>query len=126
MDLTKLNAVASLEQKELKKNTELIVGQPYDINKIRTVTTRFGKRLVADLGNFETFIPPRLTEELEPFIGEINNGGYAIVSRGAININGNTSVKLEFAKTDSTRVPSSTGLKRKAEPRPSTSKKAKN
>ena len=74
-----------------KKITELIVGEAYKIQKMISMTTRFGKTLLVVLqdggenGAFETFLPKRVAETLPDDIVDIisgNSGKYTLTYLG--------------------------------------------
>ncbi|XP_055847794.1 uncharacterized protein LOC129914794 [Episyrphus balteatus] len=62
--------------KPCKKVIELKQNEKYRIGKLKRCVTKFGERIVADLGEFQTFFPMRYNKLSDAAITEINRGSF--------------------------------------------------
>lgn len=67
MDFSSLNSTSRMENDmQMKKMSELEIGQKYDISKLRLVKTKFGSRIIATIADeFIVFLPARVGKALE-------------------------------------------------------------
>lgn len=99
MDLSTVNNIASFSNnKELKRAVDLTIDHQYPIDNLRLARTKYGKKILADLGEIQIFLPGRLTEPLKPMIADFNRGGYALVLKSIKIILDKPSAVLEFIK----------------------------
>ena len=65
MDLTKLNAVAKVDQLELKKLNSMTVNGVYPIKNMRLVKTKkYGEKVITQTEDAQYFIPSRVSQHL--------------------------------------------------------------
>ena len=63
MDLSKLNAIAHEEYLPKKRLVDLTKGQRYMITSLKTVTTKYGRKVVAELeSEYDVFMAKRVSE----------------------------------------------------------------
>lgn len=63
MDFTKINKIAAKEYLPKKALTELEADKAYTVTGLKQVTTKYGKKVVADLNSeFQVFLPARVCE----------------------------------------------------------------
>ena len=66
MDLSDLNAVTNTTFLPTQRWTDLEKNKTFLVTKIKTVNTRFGKKIVLELDNtFQSFLPSRVNAMLE-------------------------------------------------------------
>ena len=65
MDFSKLNIIAHGEFLPTKRLVDLTKGQRYTVTSLKEVTTKYCKKVVAELeSEFDVFIPNRVSEAL--------------------------------------------------------------
>ena len=65
MDFSKLNTIARGGFLPTKRLVDLTKGQRYMVTNMKEVTTKYGKKVVAELENeFDVFMPNRVSETL--------------------------------------------------------------
>lgn len=80
--LKKINAVATAEDKEIKKSEELERGQLYPIKALKIVNGKYGEIPLVEFKDFAVFLPKRMTKVVEENLEELNNGKFGLVYLG--------------------------------------------
>ncbi|CAH0555084.1 unnamed protein product [Brassicogethes aeneus] len=75
----KINAVATAEDKEIKKSEELERGQLYPIKALKIVNGKYGEIPLVEFKDFAVFLPKRMTKVVEENLEELNNGKFGLV-----------------------------------------------
>ncbi|CAH0546266.1 unnamed protein product [Brassicogethes aeneus] len=77
--LKKINKVASVKEKIIKKAEELDVGYLYPIKAIKIVNGKYGEIPLVEFEEFVVFLPKRMTEVVGENIQELNTGKFGLV-----------------------------------------------
>ncbi|KAB0795404.1 hypothetical protein PPYR_02155 [Photinus pyralis] len=99
MDLNKslqrINAIGNAVERTVIKVRDMEVGKIYEIEKIKAISTQYGRGIVCEIaGNASIFLPQRMVKEMEEnVIDQLNNLRMGVVLNGFLK---NDTPKVEL------------------------------
>lgn len=73
-----------VQYKPTRKMADMEINTPYKIYSARRCLTKFGERVILDLGDYQMFLPPRYAKTTEQSINQLNEQRFSVINKGSV------------------------------------------